>query len=104
MRERRPRARLHGPERNSKLVRDLALREVAPVGEGDHLALALGQRLESAVDAPPHPRALGALVWAGFEHRLVGRLRWRLVDSAALHVVSVECRAVLPRHGLLQIW
>src|SRR5436190_6143907 len=97
MRERRPRARLHGPKRNSELVRDLALGEVAPVGEGDHLALALGQRLERAVDAPLHPRALGALVRAGVERRLVGRLRGRLMARAAAIDDRVARDAVQPR-------
>src|SRR5438874_1046771 len=52
VRERRTRARLHRAERNPELRGDLALREVAPVGERDHFALAVGKRLERAVHAP----------------------------------------------------
>ena len=45
-------------------VGDLALREVAPVGERDHLALPLRKPLERAVHLPLRPRLLGALVRA----------------------------------------
>src|SRR5438105_15815206 len=97
MRKRRARARLHGPERNSEFLGHLALREIAPVGERDHLALALGQRLERAVHAPLHPRAFGALVGTGLERRLVGRLGRRFVARTAPVDDRVARDAVQPR-------
>ena len=62
--ERRARARLDRPERDAEELGDLALREPAPVGEGDHLALALGQLLERAVHAPGDPALLGLVAGA----------------------------------------
>src|SRR5262249_56432290 len=97
MRECRPRSRLDGPERNPQFLRDLALGEVAPVGEGDHLALALRQGLERAVDAPLDPRPLGTLVRAGLERGLLGRLRRRLVARSAAVDDCVPRPPVEPR-------
>src|SRR5438094_5740954 len=99
MRKRRARARLHGPERNSEFLGHLALREVAPVGERDHLALALGQRLECAVDTPLYPGAFGALVGPGLERGLVRRLGRRLVACAAAVDDRVARDAVQPRRA-----
>ncbi len=105
MRERAARARLHGTERNPERLGDLALREIAPVRERDHLALALRQRLERAVHPPLRPRLLGALVRAGLERRLVGRFGRRLVPGAAaiddrVARDAVEPRRAGPRSGL----
>ena len=45
------RPRLHRAERKLEPLGDLALRELAPVGELDQASLVFGQRLEGAVDA-----------------------------------------------------
>src|SRR5262249_1977806 len=72
-----------------------------------HLALALRQCLEREVDAPLHPGPLGALVRAGVERRLFGRLRRRLVAGAAavdnrVSSDSVEPRGAGPALGLVR--
>ena len=59
------------PSGMSQALGDLALRELAPVRELDHVPFVLRQLLDRAVDAPGEPRRLGALVRAGAGRRLV---------------------------------
>src|SRR5215472_15582087 len=74
---------LHGTEGNPYERGDLALRQPAPVGELDQLALLVRQRLQRRVDAPGQPAELRLLVRSRLVRRLVRRLRRRLAARAA---------------------
>ncbi len=84
-RRREPGARpgLHRSERDAQEVRDLALREPAPVRELDHVPLMRRKLLERAVDAPGRPARLGALGRAGVRGGRLRHLGRRLRAGAA---------------------
>ena len=75
------------------------LREAAPVGERDHLALALRQLLERPVHAPRDPALLGAVGRAGFVRRLVRDLRRHIGARARAVDDRVAGDGVEPRRA-----
>src|SRR5207342_3771750 len=77
------RPRLDRSEGDAEVRRDLGLRESAPVGELDHVALALRQVLQRAVDTPGDPVPLGEVGRAGLVRLGVGSLDGGLVTGAA---------------------
>src|SRR5262249_24106676 len=70
-------AGLHGPERDLEKAGDLALRQLAPGGELEHLALAVRQLLERPVHAPGAPARLRALLRARLGRDRLRHLRPR---------------------------
>ena len=62
--ERCSRARLDGSERNTEVLRDLTLRQPAPVRELQCHPLPLGQLRDRAVHAPAQPGLLRAIAGA----------------------------------------
>src|SRR5213076_1223432 len=88
---------LDRPEWNPEEVGHLALRQAAPVRELDHVALALRQALERAVDPPRDERRLGPLRRAEVERGSVRNLRRRIGPIPRAIDDCVSCDRVQPR-------
>src|SRR5262249_38925718 len=96
LRERRSRPRLHCTAGDAEELGDFAVREAAPVCERKALALALGQLLERAVDAPGDPALLGLVARPRVVGRLLGDVRRDLVARARPVDDRVACDRVQP--------
>src|SRR5579862_3431031 len=91
-RQPRPGTCLHRTERDTQMLRDLALRQAAPVGERNRLALALGQLLQGAVHAPGEPVLLRLLCRTGLVGRFVGHF------GGSLDALAASVNSRVPRH------